>query len=107
MFIRYIYNIDTKFHRLIEQLFFVKEKLKIAVFEKKILISRLENQIKFFSLLFFVDVFKLYRNMYRNLIKIYVFSADLNVAKRQKNKNCHVFIFEPHEINFNDIINIF
>lgn len=57
--------------------------------------------------MFFIDVFKFYRNIYRNLTKIYVFSVGLIVQKRQKNHNNHVLIFEFYNANFNDIFDDF
>ena len=96
-------NNKTKIHRFIELLFFVREKLKMKTFEQILFVFRLSINIQSFLLLFFVNVFELYRNMYQNLIDFYVLFAKFSNLKRQKKKN-YELIFKFYEFNFNDVI---
>lgn len=69
-------------------------------------ISRNQSRCISMSLLIFIDDFELYRNSYRNLIKIYVIVTALIFKERARRTNVFFFIFESHDSNFADVIEI-
>ena len=100
---------NVKFHiiRSTDLLHFLRTKLKITNFEKKILIFRLQSDIQSCSFVIFIDAFDLYKNMYQILIAMYVLSIALCNFDRQKNQNSFVFILNFHDASFKNIINNF
>jgi hypothetical protein len=52
----------------------------------------------------FVNVFDLYKNMYKSLIEMYAMSAVLFHKEKQKSTNNFVLILKSHETNFKNII---
>ena len=70
--------------------------------------------LKFFFLfsifhcrIFFIDVFDVYRNMYRFLKVFYLISANFFYEKRRKFANMFILIFDFHETIFDDVVNFF
>ena len=100
---------NAKFHtiRSTDLLYFLRTKLKITNFEKKILISQLQSGIQSCSFVVFIDAFDLYRNMYWTLIVVYALSAALCNFDRQKNQNSFVFTLNFHDASFKNIISDF
>ncbi len=102
--IKYVFNMNIKNMRFVDQLCFLRDELKILTFDKNFLFSQLLQNIKFCFFVLFVNVFDLYKNMYRSLIEMYAMSAVLFHKERQKSTNNFVLTLESHETDFKDII---
>ena len=88
---------------------FLREKLKIEIYEKMYLkntfvVIAQNFVVKSFSMFAFIDEFDFYRNMYRFIMKWYLISTTLNVKNRNRRSNVHVLILESHEFNFDDVV---
>ena len=106
-FIKHVFDIRIQTFKFIDKLTFFQAELKISVFERNFLIFKLLANVQSCSFLIFVNVFEFYRNMYKSLIEVYLFSASLFIQERQKNQNNFVLILKSYEINFNIIFNCF
>jgi hypothetical protein len=105
MFIKHVFNTKINIFRICDQLCFLRDELELMIFDREFLTSQLNKKIQFCSFVIFVNVFDLYRNMYKFLIEMYALSTTLFHKERQKNINCFVLILNSHEINFKNIIN--
>lgn len=105
--IRQMYNVLTQIVRFIDLMNSIRKELKLKIFDRQYLIIQLMNNVKSFFIVVFADEFELYQNMYRILIKVYVFSAELSAHKRQNSKNAYIIILSFHGFDFNDVINSF
>jgi hypothetical protein len=90
--------------RSVDQLCLLRDELKILTFDKNFLFSQLLQDIESCFFVLFVNVFDLYRNMYRSLIEVYAMSAVLSHKKRQKSTNSFVLTLKSHETDFRNII---
>jgi hypothetical protein len=102
-----VFDTKTNIFRICDQLCFLRDELKFLIFDREFLTSQQNKKIQFCFFVIFVNVFNLYRNMYKFLIKVYALSTTLSHKKRSKNINCFVFILDLHEINFKNIIIFF
>ena len=50
-----------------------------------------------------MNTFKLYRNIYRSLLRIYFIFIKLSVKKRKRRFNIFLFTFESHNSELQDI----
>lgn len=57
------------------------------------------------SLLYFIDAFRLYRNIYRSLLKIYFIFARLTVKERKYRSNVFLLTFNSYSSELKDIYN--
>ena len=102
--IKYVFDINIKNMRFVDQLSFLRDELEILTFEKDFLFSQLFQDIQSCSFVLFVDVFELYRNMYKSLTEVYAMSVVLFSQERQKSTNSFVLILESHETNFRNVM---
>ncbi len=102
--IKYVFNMNIKNIKFVDQLCFLRDELKILTFDKIFLFSQLLQDIESCFFVLFVNVFDLYRNMYKSLIEMYVMFAVLFHKKRQKSTNNFVLTLESHEADFKNII---
>ncbi len=92
MFIKHVFNTRINIFRICDQLCFLRDELEFMTFDREFLTSQLNKKIQFCFFVIFVNVFDLYRNMYKFLIEIYALSTTLSHKERQKNINCFVLI---------------
>jgi hypothetical protein len=102
--IKYVFNMSIKNIKFVDQLCFLRDELKILTFDKKFLFSQLLQDIESCFFVLFVNVFDLYKNMYKSLIEVYAMSAVLFHKERQKSTNNFVLTLKSHETDFKNII---
>jgi hypothetical protein len=102
--IKYVSNMNIKNMKSVDQLCFLRDELKILTFDKNFLFSQLLQDIESCLFVLFVNVFDLYKNMYKSLIEMYAMFAVLFHKKRQKSTNNFVLILKSHKTNFKNII---
>jgi hypothetical protein len=90
--------------RFVDQLCSLRDELKILTFDRNFLFSQLLQDIESCFFVLFVNVFDLYKNMYKSLIEVYAMSVVLSHKERQKSTNSFVLTLESHETDFKDII---
>jgi hypothetical protein len=102
--IKYVFNMNIKSMKFVDQLCFLRDELKILTFDRNFLFSQLLQDIESCFFVLFVNVFDLYKNMYRSLIEVYAMFAVLFHKERQKSTNNFVLILKSHETDFRNII---
>ena len=88
--------------RSLNLLLLIREKLKIKEFDRQYLINTLINLISI-SILCFINTFKLYRNIYYSLLKIYFIFIKLSMKKRKRRFNIFSLTFESYNNKLRDI----
>ena len=104
IYIRRIYNLKSKIFRSICRLHFIRKKLKIDYFDREYVEISFFN---FFYRIFFIDVFDVYRNMYRFLKIFCLIFSNLFYEKRRKLTNVFILIFDFHDAILNNVVNFF
>ena len=103
--INQIFNVSRECLRFSNLLSSMRGELEIKAFDREYLIKLLNEDVRSFSLLIFVDEFDLYRNVYHSVTDIYAMPASLCARERQKSNNVIIIVLDPHEAEFNDILN--
>lgn len=62
------------------------------------------ENITFFPIVIFIDNFELYKNIYKNIIDVYVMLAKLTIEDYQRNSNVYTITFGFYGSNFDKII---
>ena len=82
-------------------------KLKFVIHDRAHLINFSKFSIIYLFLMIFINVFKLYRNIYRAIISIYVMIIKFNWKKRKKRANVLFLTLNSYINNFFDVIKMF
>ena len=80
--IRRIFNKDKMLFRSLNLSPLIREELKITKFDRKYLIIILTFSI-LILILYFMNAFELYHNIYKSLLKIYFIFVELSVKERK------------------------
>lgn len=103
--IQRIFNIRKLMLRSINLLSSIREELELTTFEHQYLIKSFQrDKCISLSLLYFIDAFKLYHNMYWSFLKIYMIFALLTIIERTRRSNVFSLILSSHESNFDDVM---
>ena len=85
IFFQFVFSLKKNEFRSTLKLSTIKKKLKIEIYERDQFTKIFEFDVVSMFLMFFTNDFDLYRNMYRNLSKIYLTIADQILKKKTKN----------------------
>ena len=106
---RFLFNAKNWF-QFLSYSFLLREKLKLKIYSRTFYEKQFDannNNIKIFlSYFLFLNDFDLYWNNYRNFMSIYMIFVAFNFNERMRWVNVFSLIFESHESNFNDVLNI-
>lgn len=100
-------NTDALSVRLIQQSDPVRGKLELNYFSRKQLTTkfcRSDIEVILVPLYFYIDVFSLYRNIYRALIGVYLFLAPLTNKERRRRANIIPLTLGPYSCNLLEVI---
>ena len=89
----------------------MKKKFELNIYDRIFFENQFDANkcnIQIFSLfyLLFFDDFEFYRNNYKSFINVYVILVVFNFNERMRRVNVFFLIFESHESNFNNVLNI-
>lgn len=108
LFIQRIFDIQTKTFRPLLQECPIRRQLEIIKFGRQNLIDKFANPrkytVRYLVLLYFIDRFGLYRNIYRKLIGIYFIAAGLTAQQRNRRTNVLPFTLGLYSSNMDDVI---
>lgn len=80
------------------------EELKLKQFSQLYLCNCLQSDVKFYSVLLYIDEFSLYRNMYWVLCEIYLTLTSLTIQERQSISNVYSITLDSHRAALNAVI---
>ena len=107
IYVRRVYNTNSKIIRSIVRLHSTRAKLKIFHFDRNH-VKRFFSQIHlFFIYLLFIDEFEVHRNMYRSFKTFYLIFANLSYERKRKIVNVFTLILESHDVAFENVVKIF
>lgn len=99
-----VFNAATGCIKLIDLLSLVQSKLELEAFGCVYLTDKLVKNIRSFFIIIFVDDFKLYKNMYKSVTRVYAMPAKLSIKDRQRNNNAYTITFGLHGSDFDKVM---
>ena len=107
IYVKRVYNTNSKIIRSIVRLHSIRAKLKISHFDRNH-VKRFFSQTHLFLLyLLFIDEFEIHRNMYRSLKAFYLIFANLSYEKRRKIVNVFTLTLEFHNVALETVVKVF
>lgn len=103
-YVQQVYDPDAGKCRLIDLISPIRAKLELEAFGCAYLISKLQENVKSFPLIIFIDDFGLYKNIYKLLTGVYAMPADLLCTECQKSSNSYTITLGLYESNFNNVM---
>ena len=82
----------------------IRTEIELYYIGRKYIVEKFDKPIKLIVLSMFVDSFRVYRNMYRAILGVYL--NCMSLLERQRNRKVNIFplILSPHTISFIDIM---
>jgi len=103
-FIRRILNLKRE-SRALNLSSSMRGELEIQIYKKKYLEDKfVDRDIILYSILFFINGFDFFRNMYRSLISWYLILVALNLKNRNRRTNVFVLTLDSYDFNFSNVV---
>lgn len=109
-FVRRIWNPSEKTLRPLNHSHPIRAELELVKFTRDHFVKKFnektQNHVISFPLLTFIDGFRLYRNMYRSLMGVYMIPASFSFQERNCRANVLLLTLGPHGSNFGNVIKV-